>query len=267
MNSFFKYQSLGNDFIVFDWYSESFDKIQALLGESAWSLKVAAWCDRHTGVGADGVLVLLSKQKIPLMRIFNADGSEAENCMNGLRCIAQRLVTQHNFSGSFQVCVGSKLVTCGVVDGLLSSEASFVLYEKPHTLIFSGGTLSGYCVDAGNPHFIVFQPTTQSWLQQYGKELESHADFPKRANISFVWPHRDGYNMLTFERGCGITQACSSAALAILKTMASLGMIIPNDMVTLCPLGGVIKGVVTPSGSVVIYAQAQMVFQGDFTAS
>lgn len=276
LTSFFKYQSLGNDFIVFDWYNQPEAFALRELSDDAWPNRVIAFCDRHTGIGADGVLIITKKYEQPVMRIFNADGTEAENCLNGLRCVAKHLADYYDFTGDFVVNIGGKMVTCNVNYLGVGTVIPFVHYQQAHELTFSAGKLQGHKVDAGNPHFIVFQEVTLSWLQQHGKELESHADFPKKANVSFVWPLRDAlqapqgeradavYNMFTFERGCGITQACSSGASAVLKALAQLNNIEPEQVVSLQMLGGSVSGLVNQHGYVLLQAKATKVFSGEF---
>ncbi len=259
---FFKYQSLGNDFIVFDWYENSEEHTQQMLSGPSWPQRVIRLCDRHTGIGADGILIIMQKNQKSFMRIFNADGTEAENCLNGLRCVAQHLGTYHKFSGYFAIGIGNKEVFCTVTGLGVSTIIPFVQYQQPHELSFSGGILQGHQADAGNPHFIVFQEKTCAWLYQYGKELESHADFPKKSNISFVWKRECDYVVLTFERGCGITQACSSAASAILKTLSVLNKIQLNENIKLNFLGGAVSGFIDDQNRVVLQAQAHEVFSG-----
>ncbi len=271
-NIFFKYHSLGNDFVVFDWFQQSTFEVEQELTAPSWPAHVIAWCNRHTGIGADGVLVLTNNGTMPLVRIFNADGTQAEMCLNGLRCIAQHLIAYHKFSGIFSIIMGNRTITVNQVDDQIRSRIPSVTYQKSHVLTYSQGTLSGHCADAGNPHFIVFQEVTLSWLEQHGKEFESHQDFPFKANISFVWlvkpgqageKNKQSYQVLVFERGCGITQACSSAGAAILKTLAQLNMINPNDVVTLQMLGGNLSGFVDADDMVVLQASAVPVFQGE----
>lgn len=262
---FFKYQSLGNDFIVFDWYNESVGSTAVLLNNESWSTYVALLCDRHTGIGADGILVLTKDDDVPEMRIFNADGSAAQSCLNGLRCVAQHLITRHSFSGLFSVKMGSKLVKCEPIEDVVEMVIPQVTYLNPHELVFSQGVLQGHQADAGNHHFIVFEEKVKPWLEVYGKELESHKDFPRKANISFVWPvpqERGFYYLLTFERGCGITQACSSAAAAVLKTLYALKQIQIDEPISLQMLGGSVVGFVTHDGHVVLQAGVKKVFQG-----
>ena len=97
LKQFVKYQSLGNDFIIFDWYKKPALFVQVELSGGHFSSVVQRLCDRHFGVGADGVLVITSHQEFgfPVVTIYNADGSKAESCLNGLRCVADYLFTEY----------------------------------------------------------------------------------------------------------------------------------------------------------------------------
>ena len=106
---FFKYQSLGNDFILLDWLDESKYDFDA-----NWSKLVQCLCDRHYGIGADGVLIIRKNGSELESLIFNADGSYGDKCLNGLRCVAHYLVIQKNYPPKLEIFMGNKLMQCEV---------------------------------------------------------------------------------------------------------------------------------------------------------
>jgi len=114
LKNFVKYHSLGNDFIVFDWYKRPASYMENELHGAAWKQFIARICDRHYGVGADGVLIVTScpQAGMPEMLIFNADGSPAEMCLNGLRCVAHYLFNTYKFPEHFSIKVGSRVIDC-----------------------------------------------------------------------------------------------------------------------------------------------------------
>ena len=206
---FVKYQSLGNDCVLsIDRYLKS-DESGDLSPE--W---VAQVCDRHFGIGADGVIVIerssddiypnklknrnFDKSKtdsstclgIPLMHVYNADGSRAETCFNGLRCVADYLFCTHNFPDSFCVKTAGKEVFCSVIKGkdpscrTIRTEVGRVSYFGTKEIKTSQGVFLGHVASIGNPHFIIFQKKDPAWVQRYGGEIESHPFFLTKQMLS-----------------------------------------------------------------------------------
>src|SRR3989338_293477 len=105
LKHFVKYQSLGNDFIVFDWFKKPTSFIQEELKDAQWKEFVIKTCDRHFGVGADGVLIITCcpQEGVPEILVFNADGSNGQTCLNGLRCVAKHLFDTHHFPKEFRI--------------------------------------------------------------------------------------------------------------------------------------------------------------------
>src|SRR5438045_267055 len=114
LKNFVKYHSLGNDFIVFDWYKRPSFYMHNELQEASWKQFVIDMCNRHYGVGADGIVIITNSQQagMPEMLIFNADGTQAESCLNGLRCVAKYLFTEYHFPESFNIKLGQRIIEC-----------------------------------------------------------------------------------------------------------------------------------------------------------
>ncbi|MFH1831914.1 MAG: diaminopimelate epimerase [bacterium] len=260
---FIKYQSLGNDFVLFDWLNNSEQNIQEITGDKSFSAFVSKLCDRHFGIGADGIIILKKITKnMPEMLIYNADGSQAEICLNGLRCVAHYLYTQ-NKQISFEIMAGPHTAHCTIaqdnpedlsniqiITALPISKSAQNLNTCPSSQSsqnnlepiiaqISQARFAGYPINIGNPHFIILQKTTSEWLDAYGKELEQHKLFPQKTNVEFVWQQdQNTYNVLVYERGCGRTLACGSGAVAITTLFYLQEKIKSQEKITLIMQGG-----------------------------
>jgi diaminopimelate epimerase len=297
IKNFIKYQSLGNNFVVYDWYAQPEDAIQKIIHDASWRAFVIEICNRNTGVGADGVLILkrFEQDEIPEMLIFTADGTQAESCLNGLRCVTHYLVTQYGFPAKFSIKLGKRMILCELEQSaqeiLITNNVGPINYEGIKTVTIVEGTCQGHVASIGNPHFIIFEKIELPWLQQFGALLESHEAFPNKSNIEFVWEEQlehtspspsavatlerrlEGsrsdvsrgvpkYHVLVYERGCGITQACSSGAAAIVGTLLHLNKIEINQKIELMMLGGSVVGWVDQNKNVFLTAGADIVFTG-----
>lgn len=230
---FTKYHGLGNDFILID---NRHQQEPVITAEQA-----VLWCDRHFGVGADGVIFALPGQDGAdyTMRIFNSDGSEPEMCGNGIRCMARfvaDLETQstgshrqeykiHTLAGLIKPKIlPSTAVTVDMgLPWLLAEEIPTTLVsplEKVinHPLDVAGQTWSVTCVSMGNPHCITFvKDVSAIELNIIGPQFECHPVFPKRTNVEFIQVvDRHYLKMRVWERGAGITLACGTGACASL---------------------------------------------------
>lgn len=122
LSTFHKYQSLGNHFVILDWLEYDQDETKTLLASPEWQPIVKRLCCPKTGVGADSVLIILSNDNKFTMRIFNRDGSEAENCLNGARCVASYLINQKNIPRPLDLCIGQTACRFTVNDSLIVTE-------------------------------------------------------------------------------------------------------------------------------------------------
>jgi len=273
ITNFIKCHSLGNDFMLFDLQEKDRKEIETLR-TPAWQATIQKLCTRHTGVGADGALVLHKKNNTLIAEIYNCDGTKQTICLNGARCIAHYLFTQCNYPQYFSFDMGGVTITSDITDNgtpLITQHINMAnsCKEKTLTITDSTGqprTLTGYFVDIGNPHFIIFEKTTLAWLEQNGHLIEQHTLFPNKTNVEFVWPEQTpgSHNFLVFERDCGITQACGSGAAATTSLLFLQNKIKHNEKITFTMPGGPIPCWVTPDGQVALQASAQIVFTGTF---
>jgi diaminopimelate epimerase len=226
---FSKYQGLGNDFILID---NRHDLQPIITPETAVKM-----CDRHFGIGADGVIFALPGQGDTdyTMRIYNSDGSEPEMCGNGIRCLAQFIadlekIEQVNKSykihtlagviipkleenGQVTVDMGMPQLTAAEIPTLLTAKENKVINQS---LEVAAQSWLVTCVSMGNPHCITFVKDVDAIsLKEVGPLFEHHPVFPQRTNTEFIQVVQPDYlKMRVWERGAGITLACGTGACA-----------------------------------------------------
>ncbi|MCB9643721.1 MAG: diaminopimelate epimerase [Myxococcales bacterium] len=225
--SFVKYHGLGNDFVLVD----DRDAARSWGPEEAQEI-----CDRHRGIGGDGLILVQSSEQAPLrMVIYNADGSRPEMCGNGLRCFA-RYVRESEMIGkdTFSVETDRGVLVCeitrdamGEIEGVRVDMGAPILERSQVPMLGDGGRcleepltledreyqISG--ISMGNPHMVIFKQPDERDLV-LAPRLESHPSFPQRTNVEFVEQHApEHFGVVVYERGCGFTQACGTGACAV----------------------------------------------------
>ena len=263
---FSKYHGLGNDFIIADL------RATERAGADAETIQeptmVQALCDRRFGVGADGVLAVLpgGDGADARMRVLNADGSEAEMCGNGLRCVAKHLFERDPAlrRDALVIDTGAGSLRCAIDarDGAVGSvtvdmgRPRLERGEIPMTgpaaercvsvpLHVADTELMLTAVSMGNPHAIAFVdagisgPALRALAEAVGPAVEHHAWFPRRTNAEFarvVSPTE--IELVVWERGCGITLACGTGACATAVAACLTGHAVPGTEIIIHLLGG-----------------------------
>lgn len=235
---FHKMHGLGNDYIYFDCIDR--ERQTTLLLLPLVQRIAPLLCERHTGVGADGLVFVLPDKKADVrMRIFNADGSEAEMCGNAARCVAL-----FAFARKYAEGYSLKLATKGGIrkivakpKGLYAVAMGKPVYEGVHEI--DGRTY--HCVNVGNPHAITIlkdsEALTGELVHTIGPQIESHPLFPNRTNVEFCVVLDDHHvAMRVWERGSGETQACGTGATA--TAVACIKQRLCKSPVTVTLLGG-----------------------------
>jgi diaminopimelate epimerase len=254
--AFEKYEGLGNDFVVVD------------LPKTALSIdEVIAICDRHRGVGADGVLFV--GEDAPAMRVVNADGSTAEMCGNGLRCVAFHLARRARSAGSLETAAmqidtdaGSHRAHVLSVEGatalvsvsmrpasLLPDEipvrADAPLIDQPMRV--RDREVRVTAVSMGNPHAVLFDDVGDARFA-LGPAIQDDARFPKKANVGFARMHenadRAAMTLHVYERGAGWTEACGTGACAAAVAAIETGRAKRGERIDVHLPGGVLEIVV-----------------------
>jgi diaminopimelate epimerase len=275
---FVKYQGLGNDFILIDNRSQAEPIITP---EQAINL-----CDRHFGVGADGVIFALPGLDGTdyTMRIFNSDGSEPEMCGNGIRCLARFIADLErigNIEKTYQIqTLGGVmkprlepqgLVTVDMGEPILLAGDIPTTLAPAHEKAIAKALRVGdrdwavTCVSMGNPHCITFvEEVAAIPLAQLGPQFEHHPAFPKRINTEFIEILRPDYlKMRVWERGAGITLACGTGACAAVVATVLNGKGDRRATVEL-PGGNLIIHWPLEDGRVYMTGPAERVFSGEY---
>jgi diaminopimelate epimerase len=250
-----KYEALGNDYLVWD-QPASIERLARLAPRI---------CDRHRGVGADGILAFDAETLS--VRVFNPDGSEAEKSGNGLRIAACHAVLDHGAGQEFELRTADRPNSVRVLalDGAcVESEVdmgharlqpdAWVEIETP------AGVARCRLVDVGNPHCVVFdQPVTPERCRELGPWLERDGHFPQRTNVQLVEVlDRRRARIEIWERGAGYTLASGSSATAVAAVLIHLGLTDP-ELEMVMP-GGVLQLSESESGSLLQSGPARRVF-------
>lgn len=220
-----KSHGLGNDYLVAD---------PAELPFVPSAERVRLLCDRHLGVGSDGLLLLEPAAPAPGLRIFNPDGSEAEKSGNGLRIFAKwlfdtRRVQDHQFV--IHTPGGPAGVQVEAADGrahTVSVEMGQPVFrEDLHTLQIDGDPVPVVALSIGNPHCVLVRPTLDiTELRRLGPLIEHDPAFSNRTNVQFARAvDRAHVELLIWERGAGETRASGSSACAVVAACHKLGLV------------------------------------------
>jgi diaminopimelate epimerase len=270
--SFWKMHGLGNDYIVID------NRDEKISGGQVVRL-AKRLCERRFSVGADGLLLVsCSKLADAKMRIFNADGGEAEMCGNGIRCFAKYcyengIVRKNEFlietlSGLKRVWLtvkGNEVKTVKVDMGAPNWERSSLPMAGQGTCInenleVNGEAFKVTCLSMGNPHCVIFVDKVDDFpVDQIGPKIENHKAFPKRTNVCFVQVlNNNQLKLRVWERGCGETLACGTGTCATVAAANKLGKV--SSKVTVHVLGGDLQ--VEVAARMYLSGAAEKVFEG-----
>ncbi len=285
---FAKMHGTGNDFIL----------LEPGKDERDWSELARAMCDRHFGVGADGLILVLPSQRAGLaMRLLNADGSEAEVSGNGVRCLVKYAVERglakpHDGRVTVEAASGvlaaEAFLESGRVTGVRLSMGSprFAPEEVPVAvemkplrsaesdkvgplldvpLEVEGQRLRVTCLSMGNPHAVLFfaQPIERYPLHELGPKVEHHALFPQRVNFGVARVlGRERMDLRVWERGVGETLACGSGSCAAMVAAHLHNLV--EDRVDIRQAGGTLTVEWEGRGDVYLTGPAELVFEGDW---
>nr|WP_187426651.1 diaminopimelate epimerase [Geothermobacter ehrlichii] len=274
---FTKMHGAGNDYVYVNGFEETIDNPEEL------AVRVS---DRHFGIGSDGLILILPSDRADVrMRIFNADGSEAEMCGNGVRCVAkfvyerglvrkERLIIETGAGllpvelfpdaggrvDRVRVGMGEPRLTRGEIP--MAGPADERAVDIPFEV--AGRTLRATCVSMGNPHCVIYVDDVDAFpVAELGPQIERHPLFPQRTNVEFVQVLSQGeVRQRTWERGAGETLACGTGAAAV--TVAGVltgrsGRRIVNHLA-----GGDLVLEWLEAGPVLMTGPATEVFSGEF---
>lgn len=274
---FTKMHGAGNDYVYVDCFAQT---PPADIPATAIAIS-----DRHTGVGGDGlVLIGPSEWADARMRMYNADGSEAEMCGNAIRCVA-KYVYDHGLvqKPELKIETGRGVLTMqlwtgsdGKVEKVTVNMGSPILEAAriPTTLPgnpplnapldVAGTVIHVNCISMGNPHCVTFvDEVNDDWVLRVGPQIERHPAFPHRVNAEFIQVvSRDEFIMRVWERGSGETLACGTGACASAVAGVLTGR--TNRTVTAHLRGGDLILEWSEAGDVFMTGPATEVFSGDW---
>ncbi len=258
---FTKMQGLGNDYLYV--YGDVPENIAAI------SQKLS---DRHFGAGSDGMIYISPSDRADFkMRIFNADGSEAKMCGNGIRCVG-KFVYDKGYTDKTHLSVetlsGVKTLDLQIRSGKVKSvtvDMGKVTVGEEKEIAVGGQTVCGIPISVGNPHFVVFVPDAGTApLQTVGPLIEKHPSFPEGVNAEFV--QATGNNQLrmrVWERGSGVTMACGTGACAASAAAVHKGLCRHSVPISVQLDGGTLEIQVDPAGFVRMTGPAETVYEGE----
>lgn len=276
---FFKMQGLGNDYVYID----------CINGKEPIDIKnlTNRLSNRHFGVGSDG-LILLCKSKVAdlKMRMFNSDGSEAQMCGNGIRCVAklayelglicEEITTIETLSGiktlklnivkgkvkTVEVDMGAPILEAAKIP--VSSSAKIEDKKVKAEVKVKNKKIELTCVSMGNPHAVTFVNNIKNFkVAEYGPILENADIFPEKANIEFVEVvDKNNIKMRVWERGSGETLACGTGACSSVVASSLNGY--TDRKVNVQLLGGNLEIEWKPNNHVHMTGPAVTVFKGEW---
>ena len=276
---FSKMHGLGNDYVVIDETSEE------IIPEDKKTEVTVELCRRGFSIGADGVIfVTPSTSEDIRFRIFNSDGSEAEMCGNGIRCFS-KFIYDKGITDKEEINVetlgGTKKVNLTIKDGKVASSkvnmgnATFKTSEIPMTsdkeeflddeLIVGVEPIKMAVVSVGNPHAVIFTDNLDDVpLNEMGPVIETHEAFPQKINVHFVEIlSKNEIDMITWERGAGVTFACGTGATSCVLAGFKLRKL-DNDVLVHLPGGDLKINVYEKDGTLGAFMEgdAVLVFDG-----
>ncbi|MGN1052029.1 MAG: diaminopimelate epimerase [Candidatus Scatosoma sp.] len=275
--TFYKMHSLGNDYIYFDCFSHR------ILRPSALAVRL---CDRRKSIGGDGVILLeKSRMADAKMRIFNADGSEAETCGNGVRCAGKFLhdikrmkktslsvetgagiaylylrCDRENHTQSATVKLPAAQFSPEKIPVSLPPDNNGKIVARPVKI--GGITFKITCVSMGNPHCVTFDEAAARAFETLGGQIENAIVFPRKTNAEFVTVNaRNDFSVRVYERGSGETYACGTGACAVAAAAVENGFADKNAEITVRMKGGVLKVKIT-DGATYLTGETRLSFTG-----
>ncbi len=253
---FWKYHGLGNDFVVVE-------------GAAPMApARAVALCDRRRGIGADGVLTILPARDggAAYMHIYNPDGSVAAMCGNGIRCVARHLAGSHGIEGAFVIETDAGPRGCTVhrgSDGVdsVTVEMGRARIEGFQEFVVGVERVRALRVSMGNPHAVVLDGPGASRAGTIGPAIE--AQVPGGLNVGFGRAAGSSIDLVVWERGAGLTEACGTGACAAAVAALHEGRLDGAGPVTVRLPGGTLEISVGPDLAVRMKGPAEKVFEGD----
>jgi len=255
---FTKMHGLGNDFVVID----------NMNGRISLSKEqIIFLCDRHKGVGADGVVLVESSDKADcFMNYYNSDGSIVEMCGNGVRCVAKFLKddilkSHSNFRIDTRAGIKEIRFQNDETFSVNMGKPVFAHKDFPEKSLELEGLMLNF-VSMGNPHAVAFVKNISDFdLKEIGPKVENNKNFPNKINLQIVEEkNKKEYKVLTWERGCGVTLACGTGACAV-YAVARQNKNAEQEIIIKLP-GGDLFMSENEEGDIIMRGEAESVYTG-----
>ncbi|CAM3076018.1 diaminopimelate epimerase [Streptobacillus ratti] len=255
---FEKYSGLGNDFIITE--------------EDLSSNDVIKYCERRKSIGADGVIILKKKNEKFYMHFYNADGSLASMCGNGIRCYTHYLYNHNLISKDDEILIDTlsgikkiRIIKAEKDDFCVSVDmGSAINTTEIRTIKAIDRTFEYIYTFTGTDHVVIFidkEELNEDFVIKYGKSIEENKEvFPKGTNVNFVYvKNSEEVNIMTFERGAGLTLACGTgaSAVALISNMLSK----TNNKVKTYLLGGTLE-IEIKNDTIFMNGPSEMIYKG-----
>jgi len=263
MAHYVKSHGLGNDYIVID---------PAKVPFAVTPDAVRLICDRHRGVGSDGILLVSPGDGADFgVRIFNPDGSEAEKSGNGVRIFA-KFLREHGYTASdlFTLDTLGGRVTCALEheDGRVAQitvDIGKARFDSLDSLEVAGRRFDVTSVSVGNPHCVIVVPDlTTIDIHALGPKIETHPAFPNRTNVQFAQVvSRTEVRILIWERGAGYTLASGSSSCAVVAACHRKGLV--DRDVTVSMPGGQLRITIADDGEIRMRGPVEEICTGDLS--
>ena len=283
--AFWKYEGTANDFVVLEGEGQNDDLDAA---------EVARLCDRHRGIGADGVLIVSPPTSTDSgaqarMVVRNADGSRPEMCGNGLRCVALHVATRLAEARSISVETDAGVRACridmlrsedGEAEWFVTVDMGRIQVGETRGVPFDGREIAITAADAGNPHAVTFDRLEDAELDTLGARLQKNENFPRGVNLERVTfcagvegngapkprarSPSEGVEVevTVFERGVGRTLACGTGACAVAAVLVARGEAQVGRPITVVLPGGPLQITLDAQGRASMRGPAKRVFAG-----
>ena len=258
---FTKMHGLGNDYLYV--YGEAPENVAEL------SRKLS---ERHFGAGSDGMIYISPTEPADIkMRLFNADGSEAKMCGNGIRCVGKYVYDKgytDNTNLTVETLSGIKKLSMRIWAGKVKSvsvDMGKAEVESELRIAVNGETFAGIPVSVGNPHFVIFTDDAENApLYTAGPLIEKNPAFPEGVNVEFVQAvNHNTLRMRVWERGSGVTMACGTGACASAAAAVKRKICAEDEPITVILDGGELEIKVSRSCQISMTGPAETVYEGE----
>ncbi len=255
---FVKMQAVGNDYIYIDMWQERNARFVQSVSHDKWGDFVRAVCDRHFGIGGDGVVLITPTDQADCgMKMYNADGTEGGMCGNAIRCVARYFCDTYTSSSNCIInsVTGNKKIVYN--NNRFTVDMGEVRHFERIEVRYLGLVYAACYVDIGNPHLVIFDSQLQ--IQSFGTWCQTQ--WIDGINVHLVRQWQDALQIDVYERGSGITLGCGTGACAVALSAVRLGFLPTGEPIAVTMPGGTVT-VEVEDTTLRLVGDACMVYRG-----